>query len=162
MSRPCRWSRPIRRGAGKTHRRSPLREAHRAIQQTIHEPFEPDRRFDELATKPGGETINDATADDRLADSAVPTPGGTIGEEIGDGGGEEMIGVHEARRARHDAVTIGVGVVGEGDVEFVAQGRSAAPWRRGRTVHPNLTVPIQSHKRNVGSTASLTTVAARS
>jgi len=57
-----------------------------------------------------------------------------------------MIGVHEARRARHDAVTIGVGVVGEGDVEFVAQADQPRHGVGGRTVHPNLTVPIQSHK----------------
>src|SRR4029434_10665431 len=41
-------------------------------------------------------------------------PAGPMGEQIADRHREVVVGVHQPRGARHDAVTVPVGIVGEG------------------------------------------------
>jgi hypothetical protein len=42
-----------------------------------------------------------------------------MGDEIGDRGGEEMIGIHQPGTASDDAVPIAVRVVSKGDVKAI-------------------------------------------
>ena len=57
-----------------------------------------------------------------------------------------MVRVHQAARARHDAVAVRIGVVGERDIEPVAH-LDQACHRVGRgTIHPYFSVPIRGHE----------------
>ncbi len=57
-----------------------------------------------------------------------------------------MIGVHQPAAAADDAVAVGVGVVGEGDVEPVLH-RDQPGHRIGRgAVHADLAVPVRRHE----------------
>ena len=130
-------------------------EAERAVDQAIDEPFEPHGHFDELAAELRGDAVDDAAADDGLADGAAAAPVGTILVQIRNGGREVMIGIHQAVRAGDDAVPVGVGVVGEGDVEFVAHADQPRHRIGRRAIHPDLAVPIDRHeaKRRVDRVA---------
>ena len=67
-------------------------------------------------------------------------------EQIGNRGREIMVRVHQSARARHDAVPVGVGVVGKGDIEFVAHPDQPRHRIGRRAVHPDLAVPIDRHE----------------
>ena len=77
--------------------------------------------------------------------TALPAaPIRAVGEQIGYGGGQVMVGIHQPVRPRHDAMPVGVGVVGEGDVEFVAHADQPRHGIRRRAIHPDLSVPIHA------------------
>ena len=57
-----------------------------------------------------------------------------------------MVRIHQPARARHDAVAVRVGVVGESDVEFVAHADQARHREWRGTIHPDLAVPIRGHE----------------
>ena len=81
-----------------------------------------------------------------LPTAAAAAPIGTIAEQIRDGGREIMIGVHQAARSGHDPVPVGIGVVGEGDVEFVAHADQPRHGIGRRAIHADLAVPIDRHE----------------
>ena len=118
----------------------------RAGTETVDEPFEADRGFDQLAVQLFCDAIDDRTGDDGLADRRLPAPLRPVLEQIGDRGGKKMVRVHQAARARHDAVPVGIGIVGKGNVEFVAHRNQARHRIRRRTIHPDLAVPIRGHE----------------
>ena len=90
--------------------------------------------------------VDDAAAHHGLADGRIRAPVRTMGEEIEDRRRQDMIGIHQARAARHDAVPVGVGVVAEGDVEAVLETDQGRHRVRRRAVHANLAVPVQRHE----------------
>ncbi len=57
-----------------------------------------------------------------------------------------MVRIHQAARAGHDAVPVGVGVVGKGDVEFLAHPDQPRHCVRRGAVHPDFSVPIHGHE----------------
>ena len=116
-------------------------EAERAADQAIDEPFEPHGHFDKLAAELRGDAVDDAAADNGLADGAAAAPAGTILEQIRNGNREVMIGIHQAVRPGHDAVPVGIGVVGEGNVEFVAHADQPRHGIGRRAIHPDLCRP---------------------
>ena len=69
-----------------------------------------------------------------------------MGKEIENRRREVMIGIHQARAARHDAVPVGVGVVAEGDVEAVLEPDQLRHGVGRRAVHADLAVPVQRHE----------------
>ena len=71
-------------------------EAERAVEQSVHEPLEADRDLDQVAAEAGGHAVDHAAGDQRLADSGVPAPAGTVGEEVRDGGREVVIRIEQA------------------------------------------------------------------
>ena len=69
-----------------------------------------------------------------------------MGKEIGNRRREVMVGIHQARAARHDAVPVGVGIVAEGDIESIFEPDQVRHGVGGRAVHTNLAVPVQRHE----------------
>ncbi len=67
-------------------------------------------------------------------------------EQIRDRGGEVMVRIHQPVRAGDDAVPVGVGIVGEGDIELVAHADQPRHRIGRRAVHPDLAVPIGCHE----------------
>ena len=67
-------------------------------------------------------------------------------EQVLDADREVVVGVHQPRRRRDDAVAVGVGVVGEGDVEAVRDVAQARHRVRRRAVHADLAVPVERHE----------------
>ena len=83
----------------------------------VDEPFETDRNFDQLAAQRSGDAIDDAAADQRLADAGLRAPARAVREQIPDRDGQVMIRIHQPGRRRDDAVPVGIGIVAEGDAE---------------------------------------------
>ena len=139
---PHRAVAPQERGAGAFLAGDP----ERSVDQPIDEPFEADRGFDQPAAEFLRDAVDDRAGDDGLAHRAVTAPLRTVLEQIGNGGGEIMVRIHQAARAGHDAVPVGIGVVGKGDVEFFAHADQPR-HRIGRgAVHPDFSVPIHGHE----------------
>ncbi len=62
------------------------------------------------------------------------------------GDGEIVVGIQQSQRARHDAMAVCVGVVGEGDIESVLQLHQPGHRVWARAVHANLAVVIEGHE----------------
>src|SRR5713101_2808927 len=61
-----------------------------------------------------------------------------------------MVGRHQSRAAAHDAVSIRIGVTGEGNIEAVFEANHARHCICGRWVHSDLSIPIDAHKAERG------------
>src|SRR4029450_13887276 len=87
--------------------------------------------------------------DHRLAhaDPAPPLPAAAV--QVGDHGGQVVVGGEQPGAAGDDAVAVGggAGVGGEGDVEAVAQADQAGHGVAGGRVHADLAVPVHAHER---------------
>jgi hypothetical protein len=121
-------------------------EADRAVQQAGDEPLEPDRHLDQPAAEVGHDPVDQRTGHQRLAHRRVLRPAGAVAEQVGDGDGEEVVGVHQAGVRRHDPVPVGVGVVAGGDLELVLAPHEGGHRRGRRAVHADLAVPVQRHE----------------
>ena len=125
-------------------------EAERAVQQPVHEPLEPDRDLVQPPAQVGRHPVDHRAGDHRLADPDPLAPVAPAAEQVGDHRGQVVVGVEQPGAAGDDAVPVGVGVVGEGHVEAVAQvdqpGHGVA---RGR-VHADLAVPVDGHEPEGG------------
>ena len=87
-----------------------------------------------------------------LLTSVLPTPAlaapvAVAAEQVRDAGGEVVVGVEQAGARRDDAVPVGVGVVGERDVEAVLELDQAGHRVRRGAVHADLAVPVDGHER---------------
>ena len=87
-----------------------------------------------------------------LLTSVLPTAAwagqrGRCVEQVADGHGQVVVGVHQPRGARHDAVPVRVGVVGEGDAEPILQPDEPRHGIRAGGVHADLAVVIDRHER---------------
>ena len=110
------------------------------------EPLEPDRHLEQAAPEVGGDAIEHRARDQRLADGDVRAPVATSAEQVRDRHGQEMVRVHQPGARRDDPVPVGVGVVGEGDIEPVAQLDQPRHRVRRRRVHPDPAVPVAGHE----------------
>ena len=93
--------------------------------QAGHKPFETDGHFADFAAKQFTDAVDHGAADERLADLRICWPLRTRLEEILDGDGEIVVGIHESSGRRHDAVAVEIGIVAESDVELVFQADQA-------------------------------------
>ena len=73
--------------------------------------------------------VDHRAADQRLAHRRVGRPAVPVLEQVLDGDGQVVVGVHQPAVGRHDAVPVGVGVVAERHVELVLSARSGRPSR---------------------------------
>ena len=121
-------------------------EAERAGEKAVDEPFEAHRHLDQLAAELGRDAVDDGAADDGLAHAAAGPPIGAVLEEIGYGRRQIMIGIHQPLGSRHDSMPVGIRVIGEGDIEFVAHGDQPRHGIRRGAVHPDPPIPIQRHE----------------
>ena len=68
-------------------------------------------------------------------------------EQIPDGDGQVVVGVHQPCGGRDDAVPVRVGVVGEGDAVPILEADEPGHRVWARAVHANLAVVIHGHER---------------
>ena len=98
--------------------------------------------------------INQARTDQRLADPGTAERAGSptwpVGEQIVDRGGQVLIGVHQPAIRGDDSVAVGIGVVAHRNVEARTRFDQSGHGVLGRTVHADLAVPVQVHKRPRG------------
>src|SRR5215470_5473103 len=125
-------------------------EAAGAVEKTGGEPLEPHGHLEQAPPQVPHYAIDEAAADQRLADRRAPWPARPLREQIADGHGEIVVGIQQSLRARDDAVAVRVGVVPEGDVEAVLQGNEAGHGIRTRAIHPDLAVVIDGHEPEGG------------
>ena len=117
-----------------------------AIEQAGNEPLESDRHFDERSPDFACDPVDDAAADDGLADARTVAPPGTVREQIEGGRGEIVVGVHQPG-AGDDPVPVRVGIVAERDVEPILQCNQPGHRMRRRAVHADPAVPVDRHER---------------
>lgn len=121
-------------------------EPERTVDQTVHEPLEADRHFDQLTAETGGDPVDHARRDQRLADPRGSRPLLAVGVQVVDGDGEVVVRVHQPGVRRHDAVPVGVGVVPGRDLIALPLPDQRGHRVRRRAVHPDLSVPVQRHE----------------
>ncbi len=73
-----------------------------------------------------------------------------IDEEVLDGNREVVIGIEQAGGRGDDPVTIGVGVVAEGDAVIVLEGDELGHGVRAGAVHADLAIVIEGHEGEGG------------
>src|SRR5262245_12415243 len=81
-----------------------------------------------------------------LPTAALGCQARTMGKKIENRRCKVMVAIHQARAARHDSVSVGVGIVAKGDIESVFEPDQLCHGVGRRTVHTNLAVPIQRHE----------------
>src|SRR4029077_6061519 len=94
-------------------RPAPAPETNPAVEESAHEPLEPDGHLDERAAELRGHAVDHAARHHRLADGRLRGPAGATGEEVGDRDAQVVIRIEQPRAAADDAVAVGVGVAGE-------------------------------------------------
>ena len=122
-------------------------EAARSVEQPGDEPLEAHRYLEQPAAEALHDAIDHAAADQRLADRGMGRPAWPVRQQIPDGHGEVVIGIHEPRGARHDAMSVCVAVVGEGDPKPIFQFDESCHGMGARWVHADLAVVIDGHER---------------
>jgi hypothetical protein len=122
-------------------------EADRAVDESFHEPLEAHRNFDKLPAKFLHHPIDHAAADQRLPHGRIRRPLRAIGEQITDGNGQVVVGIHQPRGGRDDPVPVRVRVIRESDLISVLERYQAGHRIRARAVHPDLAVVIDRHER---------------
>ena len=93
--------------------------------QAGHEPLETDGNFADFAAEQFADAVDHGAADERLADLRICWPLRTRLEEILNGDGEIVVGIHEAGGRRHDAMAVEIGIVAESDIKLVLQADKA-------------------------------------
>jgi len=96
-------------------------ETHGTIDQSGHKPLEAHRNLVQPTSKLLHDAIDHTTAYQRLADCGVGSPLRPIRQQVIDRDSQEVVRVHQTRGWSHNAVTIGVGVVGEGHLVLTFQ-----------------------------------------
>ena len=121
-------------------------EAQRPVEQAVDEPLEADGHLEHAPAEVGGDAVDDRAGDERLADGGVVRPVARAAEEVADAHREVVVGVQQPGARRDDPVAVGVGVVGEGDVELVGEIAQLGHRVRRRAVHADLAVPVERHE----------------
>ena len=104
-----------------------------------------------VAVQPRHDAIDQAAGDHRLADAGGGRPvRARSAHQVGDRHREVVIRVHQAGARGHDAVAVGVGVVGERDVEAILERDQSGHRVRRGAVHADLAVVIGRHEGEGG------------
>ena len=61
-------------------------------------------------------------------------------------GRQKMVRIHQAVGTGDDAVAVGVGIVGKGDIELLAHADQLRHRVRRGAIHPDLAVPVERHE----------------
>ncbi len=141
VGRPDRAVAPQERAAGALL----AAEAEGAVGEPGHEPLEPHRHLDERSPEVLHDEVHHGARDDGLADPDLRAPGRTVPRQVRRAHCEVVVRIEETRAARHDAVSIGVGVVAERDVEAVPE-RDETPASRRATNSPCGSCRRDSHR----------------
>ncbi len=120
-------------------------ETKAAVEQTVNKPFEAYRHFHQLASQVIHHAVNHRGRDQRFTDSHVFAPQRTMLEQIVNGDRQIMVRVHQPCR-RHDAMTVVVRVVGEGQVKLVTQRQQTRHRAFGGAIHTDRAIFIKVHK----------------
>ena len=70
-----------------------------------------------------------------------------VREQVADGHGQVVIGIHQPRGRRDDAVPVRVRIVGEGDAILILEADEAGHRVGAGAVHADLAVVIDRHER---------------
>ena len=124
-------------------------EPHRPVGQAAHEPLEADGHLDQRAIPRARDPIEDRARDDRLAERRAGRPPARVEEVVG-ANREEMVGRDETAGARDDAVTVGVGVISEREVEALPDRQEVGHREGRRAIGSNLAVVIERDKPERG------------
>ena len=57
-------------------------ESERSIEQSVYEPFEPDRHFRERTLEPGRHAVNHTARNHGFADACLGPPLGAVGKQV--------------------------------------------------------------------------------
>src|SRR5687768_11330487 len=87
-------------------------KAERAIAQTLHEPFEPDRHLVDLSPQLLRDAINHLAADYRFAHCHIPAPIWPVLEKVVDSNRQIMIRWQQPGAPRHNTVAVVIGIAG--------------------------------------------------
>ena len=82
-----------------------------------------------------------------LPTAALRRPVRAMREQVADGHGQVVVGVHQPGRGRDDAVPVRVGVVGEGDAVLILEADEPGHRVGAGAVHADLAVVIDRHER---------------
>src|SRR5262249_45616779 len=121
-------------------------KAIRAVEQTFHKPLEANRHFTQCAAERSHNPVNEAAADEGLANNSLLWPLGPVSQEGMDGHGKVMVGIHQSHRTGNNAMAVCISVVGESNVELILQPHETSHSVRAGTIHPDLPVMIQGHE----------------
>jgi predicted phosphohydrolase len=88
----------------------------------------PTRDLDEATSQSFRHAVDQAAADDGLADRGLGRPHASMREQVRNRDSQVVIGIHQSRRRRDDPMAVMVGVIGEGEVEAIAHGHD---WHHG-------------------------------
>ena len=72
---------------------------------------------------------------------------GAVCEQVADGHGQIVVGVHQARSGRNDAVPVRVRVIGKGEAILVLEADQPGHGIRAGAVHADLAIVIDRHER---------------
>ena len=124
-------------------------EAERAVEQPVDEPLEADRHLDAARRPRSAATRSMIALETSVLPIAASAPASRGRRRTGSAmhDREVVVGVQQAGAGRDDPVAVGVGVVGEGDVEAGrASSRQPRHRVRRRAVHADLAVPVERHE----------------
>src|SRR4029077_11102827 len=96
-------------------------ETEGTVEQTGYKPFESNRNFGKFAAELLDDAIDQATADQRLANGDVRGPLWAVGQEITNGNRQVVVRIHQAGSGRNDSVTIRIRIIREGYLVLVFQ-----------------------------------------
>ncbi|CCJ87939.1 hypothetical protein BN133_4316 [Cronobacter dublinensis 582] len=120
-------------------------EAEAAVVETVNEPFKTDRHFHQLTAQRIDHAVDHRGRDQRFADGNVLAPLRAMLEQIVDSDSEIVVRVHQTCRS-DDAVAVVVRVVGERQIELIAQRQQARHRGFRGAVHTDSAVFIEVHK----------------
>src|SRR5262249_62237731 len=102
-------------------------EANGAVEQPGGEPLEPDRDLVERPPQARDDAIDQAAADERLADDDLLRPVDPVREQVSDRDGQVMVRVHQPQGPGDDPVAAGVRGGAEGQVRTGLELHQAGP-----------------------------------
>ena len=117
-------------------------EADGAVDKPWHKPLEANRNFLKAASQCAHHAVDHGGRNQGFTHSRLRRPAGAIAKQILNGHSQVVVGVHQAKVWRDNAVAVGIGVVASCDVELravVHQGRHGVG--RG-AVHADLAIGV--------------------
>src|SRR5208283_4147084 len=91
------------------------------VEQSGDKPLEAHWHFVQVTPEFLYNTVDHAAAYQRFADCGVGVPLWPIRQQVTDRDSQEVVRVHQTRGWSHNAMTVGVGVIGEGHLVLIFQ-----------------------------------------
>jgi hypothetical protein len=122
-------------------------EAARAIEQPGYEPLEAHRDLADAAPEVGGDPVDHAARDQRLADHRLGRPLRPVRHEETDRDREIVVRVEQPHRRRDDPVPVRIGIVPERHPVAILQPDEPGHRVGAGAVHPDRAVVVHGHER---------------